>query len=70
MKPKQPITDKASTQLPSSDNLCKRLAEQFPAEFARWAFGVTGSIKVDKTELNREPIRAAAVAWNMVSIYM
>ena len=63
MKTKQPITDQASTQLPSSDNLCKRLAAQFPAEFARWAFGVTGSIKVDKTALNREPIRAAAVAF-------
>ncbi len=63
MKQKIATTEKA--QLPSSsDNLCKRLAEQFPADFARWAFGVTGSIKVDKTELSREPIRADAAIFS------
>ncbi len=63
MKQKIATTEKA--QLPSSsDNLCKRLAEQFPADFARWAFGVTGKIKVDKTELSREPIRADAAIFS------
>jgi predicted transposase YdaD len=59
----KPSTTASSIAQPrtASDNLCKRLAEQFPVEFARWAFGVTGSIKVDKTELSREPIRADAV---------
>lgn len=44
-----------------SDALCKKLAEMFPAEFAQWAFGVQGKVKVEKTELRREPIRADAV---------
>jgi predicted transposase YdaD len=52
----------------ASDNLCKRLAEQFPVEFARWAFGVTGSIKVEKTELSREPIRADAVTLSLEGV--
>lgn len=64
MKPKSPTTAQAPQQPSNSDNLCKRLAEQFPAEFARWAFGVTGSIKVDKTELSREPIRADAAIFS------
>lgn len=41
-----------------SDALCKRLAELYPRQFAEWAFGARGSIKVEKTELDREPIRA------------
>jgi predicted transposase YdaD len=45
-----------------SDNLCKRLAEQHPSQFARWLFGIrSGKIKVEKTELRRDPIRADAV---------
>ena len=42
------------------DNICKYLAEQYPTEFAQWLSTqeVTGSIKVLKTELNVEPIRA------------
>lgn len=66
MKHQQPSATQASVQPPrtASDNLCKRLAEQFPAEFARWAFGVSGSIKVDKTELSREPIHADAVIFS------
>ena len=60
MKKSQPATPPPI----ESDNLCKRLAEQFPAEFARWAFGVTGAVKVDKTELSREPIRADAAIFS------
>lgn len=63
MKPK-PSAPAQAQHPTSSDNLCKRLAEQFPADFARWAFGVTGSIKVDKTELSREPIRADAAIFS------
>jgi predicted transposase/invertase (TIGR01784 family) len=42
------------------DNICKYLAEQYPTEFAQWLSTqeVTGSIKVLKTELSVEPIRA------------
>lgn len=43
------------------DTLCKRLAEEYPAQFARWLFGARGPVKVEKTELNREPVRADAV---------
>lgn len=66
MKHKQPTATKTTNQPPrtGSDNLCKRLAEQFPAEFVRWAFGLSGSIKVDKTELSREPIRADAAIFS------
>ena len=41
------------------DNICKYLAEQYPAEFVRWLSSeeVT-DIKVLKTELSMEPIRA------------
>jgi predicted transposase YdaD len=48
----------------TSDNLCKRLAEEHPAQFARWLFGVTGKVKVEKTELSREPIRADSVVFS------
>ena len=47
-----------------SDNLCKRLAEEYPAQFARWLFGAGGKVKVEKTELSREPIRADAVIFS------
>ena len=56
MKPNAPLSGHAE-----SDNLCKRLAELFPEEFAQWLFGVTGPVAVEKTELSREPIRADAV---------
>ena len=46
-----------------SDNLCKRLAELYPDDFAQWLFGVRG-VTVEKTELSREPIRADAVVLN------
>lgn len=45
----------------TSDTLCKRLAEQHPEAFARWLFDVRGEIKVIKTELDREPVRADAI---------
>ena len=52
-----------SAQSPRStnDNLCKRLAEQAPADFAAWLFGAGGPVKIEKTELSREPVRADAV---------
>jgi predicted transposase YdaD len=46
-----------------SDNLCKRLAEQYPAQFAAWLFGVS-QVTVQKTELSREPIHADAVIFS------
>ena len=55
-------TQKQPTQpIHTSDNLCKRLAEEYPEQFARWLFGVGGAVKVEKTELSREPIRADSV---------
>ena len=44
-----------------SDNLCKLLAERHPEQFAEWLFGpLSGPVKVLKTELSREPLRADA----------
>ena len=48
----------------ASDNLCKRLAEEYPEQFAQWLFGAGGKVKVDKTELSREPIRADSVIFS------
>jgi hypothetical protein len=31
------------------------LAEDYPEQFARWLFGAVGTVKVEKTELDREP---------------
>ncbi len=59
MKSSQPINSFSSAPL-ESDNLCKRLAELYPEQFAQWLFGVRG-VTVEKTELSREPIRADAV---------
>ena len=44
------------------DNLCKYLAEKYPDRFASWVLGrpVTG-VRVLKTELSIEPIRADSV---------
>jgi predicted transposase YdaD len=47
-----------------SDTLCKRLAEEYPAQFAEWLFGAGGKVKVEKTELSREPIRADSVIFS------
>ena len=45
----------------ASDNLCKALAEQYPAQFIAWLFDThAGEVQIVKTELNREPIRADA----------
>lgn len=44
------------------DNICKYLAEQYPANFVRWLFSTeTTEIQVLKTELSLEPIRADSV---------
>ncbi|MGH9838999.1 MAG: Rpn family recombination-promoting nuclease/putative transposase [Blastocatellia bacterium] len=48
----------------ASDNLCKRLAEEYPDQFAQWLFGAGGKVKVDKTELSREPVRADSVIFS------
>lgn len=46
------------------DNLCKRLAEESPATFARWLLGTNpGNIQVLKTELSLEPISADAITF-------
>ncbi len=46
------------------DNVCKILAEKYPAEFIRWLLPVEPQkIKVLKTELSIEPIRADSVTF-------
>ncbi|NJO76082.1 MAG: Rpn family recombination-promoting nuclease/putative transposase [Leptolyngbyaceae cyanobacterium RM1_406_9] len=46
------------------DNLCKLLSEQYPDRFAAWLLGeVPDSIRVLKTELSIEPIRADYVTF-------
>ncbi len=48
----------------SFDNLCKLLAEKHPQQFATWILGESpASIKVLKTELSIEPIRADSVTF-------
>jgi predicted transposase YdaD len=48
----------------SFDNLCKLLSEKYPATFASWVLGTTQtSVKVLKTELSIEPIRADYVTF-------
>ncbi|MDJ0798608.1 MAG: hypothetical protein QNJ51_17610 [Calothrix sp. MO_167.B12] len=43
----------------SFDNLCKLLSEKYPANFAHWILGTPQTtVKVLKTELSIEPIRA------------
>lgn len=43
----------------SFDNICKLLAEKYPADFVRWLIGGQSlNIRVLKTELSLEPIRA------------
>jgi len=62
-KTNPPMNKQASApERTESDNLCKRLAEQHPEQFAQWLFGLrSGKIKVEKTELRRDPIRADSV---------
>jgi predicted transposase YdaD len=61
MKHSNPPSEPQSSRT-TSDNFCKLLAEKYPRQFARWAFGVTSRrVKVDKTELSREPIHADSV---------
>jgi predicted transposase/invertase (TIGR01784 family) len=46
------------------DNVCKYLAEQHPASFVRWLLGIEAAdVRVLKTELNLEPIRADSVTF-------
>jgi predicted transposase YdaD len=46
----------------SFDNVCKVLAEKYPADFVRWLIGEESTnINVLKTELSLEPIRADSV---------
>lgn len=48
----------------SFDNVCKVLAEKYPADFARWLIGEESTnIEVLKTELSLEPIRADSVTF-------
>jgi predicted transposase YdaD len=64
---KTPIRPPKSPAKPArgaSDNLCKRLAEEYPEQFARWLFGARGKVKVEKTEMSREPIRADSVIFS------
>lgn len=52
----------------SYDNTCKYLAENYPADFARWLLSSdTSDIEVLKTELNLEPIRADSVTFLQIS---
>lgn len=52
----------------SYDNTCKFLAENYPADFARWLLASeTSDIQVLKTELNLEPIRADSVTFLQIS---
>jgi predicted transposase YdaD len=48
----------------SYDNACKYLAETYPREFARWLLAIEPpEIRVLKTELTLEPIRADALSF-------
>ncbi|BCL36871.1 Rpn family recombination-promoting nuclease/putative transposase [Nostoc sp. MS1] len=48
----------------SFDNLCKLLSEKYPQNFASWVLGTPQtSVKVLKTELSIEPIRADYVTF-------
>ena len=48
----------------SFDNICKLLAEKYPADFVQWLIvSESTNIKVLKTELSLEPIRADSVTF-------
>jgi predicted transposase YdaD len=52
----------------SFDNVCKLLAEKYPADFVRWLTADDArNIKVLKTELSIEPIRADSVIFIQTS---
>jgi len=52
----------------SYDNTCKYLAENYPADFARWLLASeTSDIQVLKTELTLEPIRADSVTFLQIA---
>jgi predicted transposase YdaD len=52
----------------SFDNVCKLLAEKYPADFVRWLTAEDArNIKVLKTELSIEPIRADSVIFIQTS---
>src|SRR5919199_4009907 len=58
------VEESEETSGVSYDNACKYLAEQYPAEFASWLLSVQSpDIRVLKTELTLEPIRADAVTF-------
>jgi len=46
----------------SFDNVCKYLAEKYPANFVKWLLDIEPvSLRILKAELNVEPIRADSV---------
>lgn len=51
----------------ASDNLCKLLAERYPQAFAAWLLdqplAKVRAVKVLKTELSSEPVRADSLIW-------
>jgi len=47
----------------STDNVCKLLAEKYPQDFACWLLAAELPVKVLKTELSIEPIRADSVTF-------
>jgi predicted transposase YdaD len=48
----------------SFDNVCKLLAEKYPTDFVRWLISEDATnVKVLKTELSIEPIRADSVVF-------
>lgn len=52
----------------SFDNVCKLLAEKYPADFVRWLIAEESTnIKVLKTELSLEPIRADFVTFIQIA---
>lgn len=61
-KPPAPTTNDSPWRN-ASDNLCKRLAEQYPTQVAQWLFGVS-QVEIAKTELPRAPIHADAVLFS------
>ncbi|MDJ0579802.1 hypothetical protein [Crocosphaera sp.] len=46
----------------SFDNVCKYLAEKYPSNFVQWLLNIEPvKIRILKTELNVDPIRADSV---------
>lgn len=61
--PEKPLTAQQEARS-KNDDLCKYLAEEYPEQFARWLFGTRGKVRVEKTELSRDPIRADSVIFS------